>query len=62
MILKYGFLLDTCVISELIKPSPSSSVVRWVDDQDEEVFYNTDALKESSVALFDPWEEDSGEY
>ena len=37
--LKHGFLLDTCVISELIKPSPSSNVVRWVDDQDEEGLY-----------------------
>ena len=37
--LKHRFLLDTCVISELIKPSPSSNVVRWVDDQDEEGLY-----------------------
>ncbi len=37
--LKHGFLLDTCVISELIKPSPSSNVVRWVDGQDEDGFY-----------------------
>ena len=39
MTLKLGFLLDTCVISELIKPSPSSNVVRWVDDHEEEAFY-----------------------
>ncbi len=39
MMLKHRFLLDTCVISELIKPSPSSNVVRWVDDQDEEGLY-----------------------
>ncbi len=27
--LKLGFLLDTCVISELIRPSLSSEVVCW---------------------------------
>jgi predicted nucleic acid-binding protein len=32
MILRY--LFDTCVISELVKPSPSTSVVSWVDAQE----------------------------
>ena len=36
---KFGFLLDTCVISELIKPSLSSNVVRLVDDHDKEALY-----------------------
>ena len=26
-----GFLLDTCVISELVKPAPDARVVHWVD-------------------------------
>lgn len=29
------FLLDTCVISELVKPRPDANVVRWVDAVDE---------------------------
>ena len=28
-------LLDTCVISELVKPRPDENVVRWVDSVDE---------------------------
>ena len=30
-----GFLLDTNVVSELIRPEPSPKVARWVDDTDE---------------------------
>jgi predicted nucleic acid-binding protein len=30
-----GFLLDTNVISELVKPSPNSKVTRWIDATDE---------------------------
>lgn len=33
------FLLDTCVISELIKPQPAQSVIDWVRDQNEENIY-----------------------
>lgn len=29
------FLLDTCVISELVRPRPDERVVRWVDSVDE---------------------------
>ena len=29
------FLIDTCVISELVKPRPDENVVRWVDSVDE---------------------------
>lgn len=29
------FLLDTCVISELVKPRPDKKVVRWIDSVDE---------------------------
>ena len=29
------YLLDTCLISELIKPRPNAAVVSWLDDRDE---------------------------
>lgn len=29
------FLLDTCAISELVKPRPDENVVRWIDSIDE---------------------------
>ena len=31
-----NYLLDTCVISELVKPKPDSRVTQWVRSQDEE--------------------------
>jgi predicted nucleic acid-binding protein len=33
------FLLDTCVISELVATQPDPDVVRWVDSIDEERLY-----------------------
>jgi len=33
------FLLDTCVISELIRPTPTPSVIEWMDDASEEALY-----------------------
>lgn len=30
------YLLDTCVISELIKKSPNDNVMRWIKDQNED--------------------------
>jgi predicted nucleic acid-binding protein len=37
-----NYLLDTCVISELIKPKPSSKVVAWVRTcQDEYLFLSS---------------------
>ena len=30
-----NYLLDTCVISELIKPRPDKKVIRWIDGVDE---------------------------
>ena len=33
------YLLDTCVISEIIKPKPSKKVVAWLKKQDEESLY-----------------------
>lgn len=35
------YILDTCVISELIKPRPSSNVVYWVNSHPEENLYLT---------------------
>ena len=29
------YLLDTCVLSELVKPKPEAAVVDWVEGQDE---------------------------
>ena len=33
------YLLDTCVISELVKNKPEKKVVRWVEGCDEELLY-----------------------
>jgi len=33
------FLLDTCIISEIIKQEPSSKVVKWIQKQDEINFF-----------------------
>ncbi len=34
-----GFLLDTNVISELVKPKPNPNVTHWVDATDEDLLY-----------------------
>ena len=34
-----GYLLDTCVISELIRAEPSPKVMEWIDGQDEKNLY-----------------------
>jgi predicted nucleic acid-binding protein len=34
-----GFLLDTNVISELVKPTPDSRVTRWIDAARESLLY-----------------------
>jgi predicted nucleic acid-binding protein len=34
-----GFLLDTNVISELIKPKPEPKVVKWIEATDEELIF-----------------------
>lgn len=37
-----NYLLDTCVISELIKPKPSSKVIKWLRAcQDENLFLSS---------------------
>jgi predicted nucleic acid-binding protein len=34
-----GFLLDTNVISELVKPQPDGSVLRWIGETDEALLF-----------------------
>ena len=34
-----AFLLDTNIISELLKPKPEPKVTTWVDTADEELLY-----------------------
>ena len=34
-----GFLLDTNVISELVKPRPNAGVSKWIDTTDESLLY-----------------------
>ena len=34
-----GFLLDTNVISELLKPEPDTNVVRWIEETDESILF-----------------------
>jgi predicted nucleic acid-binding protein len=33
------YLLDTCVISEIIRPKPSAKVTRWIKQEDEGNFF-----------------------
>ena len=34
-----GYLLDTCVISEIAKPKPNKDVILWLKENDEDNFY-----------------------
>ena len=34
-----GFLLDTNIISELVKPKPEANVTEWIEDTDESLLY-----------------------
>lgn len=34
-----SWLLDTCVVSELVRPKPKASVVQWMRDQDERALF-----------------------
>ncbi|MFH1699279.1 MAG: type II toxin-antitoxin system VapC family toxin [Candidatus Zixiibacteriota bacterium] len=34
-----NFILDTCIISELVKPKPNSKVIKWVSSCPEETLY-----------------------
>lgn len=33
------YLLDTCLISEMVKPKPSAAVVRWLEERDEQTLF-----------------------
>ncbi len=34
-----SWLLDTCVVSELVKPAPSAAVVNWINTHQENTLY-----------------------
>ncbi len=34
-----GFLLDTNVLSELVKPRPDGKVLRWIEETDESILF-----------------------
>jgi predicted nucleic acid-binding protein len=34
-----GFLLDTNVISELVRPKPDDQVLRWIEETDESILF-----------------------
>lgn len=34
-----GFLLDTNIISELVKPKPEADVIEWIENTDESLLY-----------------------
>ena len=34
-----NFLLDTCVLSEVVRPKPDKKVIAWLKKQDEETLY-----------------------
>jgi predicted nucleic acid-binding protein len=34
-----SFLLDTCIISELVRPRPQPSVVSWIEAADEQSLF-----------------------
>ena len=40
-----GYLLDTNVISELMKPRPARSVAEWIETTPEELLYLSDMLE-----------------
>ncbi|MDO9309314.1 MAG: VapC toxin family PIN domain ribonuclease, partial [Deltaproteobacteria bacterium] len=33
------YLLDTCLVSELVKKKPNPAVVSWLDEQDEQKLF-----------------------
>ena len=56
------YLLDTCVISELVKKEPHPEVIRWLDSGDEGRMYlsvvtrNVSDLVRCQARVFNPWE------
>ena len=34
-----SYLLDTCVISEIVKPHPAAAVIEWIGECDEESLF-----------------------
>ena len=60
------YLLDTCVISEIVKPVPNSRVTSWLDTVPSDALFLTHNLilatrnerdfEPSHVPLINPWE------
>ncbi len=52
-----NYLLDTCLISELVKKEPNPAVVAWLDAQDEQTLFlsvlNLGELQEGISTLID---------
>jgi len=34
-----NYLLDTCVVSEMIKPNPNQKVIQWIEEKDEKTLF-----------------------
>jgi toxin FitB len=53
-----GFLLDTNVISELVKPKPEAKVVEWIEATNEELLYlsvlTLGEIRKGIALLLDP--------
>jgi predicted nucleic acid-binding protein len=53
-----GFLLDTNIVSELIKPRPEPKVIAWLQGVDERLFYlsvlTLGEIRKGVTALSDP--------
>ena len=56
------YLLDTCLISELVKKEPNPAVVSWLDEQDEQTLFlsvlNLGELQKGISRLADGAKED----
>lgn len=46
-----GFLVDTCIISELAKRTPAREVVRWFENTSESLFLSTITVEEFLTGL-----------
>ena len=54
-----GYLLDTNVISELVRPRPEIRVTSWVDSVDEDLFFlsvlTLGEIRKGNAQVFNPW-------
>lgn len=51
-------VLDTNVVSELSRPTPSQAVIEWVDTQDSSnlATRNTADFSDTGIQLINPWD------